>query len=212
MKDIYLFSGLGADKRAFQRLDLSGYRTTFIEWITPERDESIEAYAKRLLSQIKTDRPVLIGVSFGGMMAVEVAKQIETEKIILISSAKSKKEIPFYFWITGALRLYRLLPSHVLKKPNFVFHWLFGIYTKSEKELLREIIKDTDPVFLFWAIRKIAFWSNQTNHKNLLHIHGTGDRILPFRFTKADFIIEDGGHFMILNRADELTKILRSLI
>jgi pimeloyl-ACP methyl ester carboxylesterase len=212
MKDIYLFSGLGADKRAFQKLDLSGYKTNFIEWVIPEKKENIEHYAQRLLSQIKSNKPILIGVSFGGMMAVEVGKHIDTEKIILISSAKSKKEIPFYFRITGALRLYKLLPSAVLKNPNFVFHWLFGINTKSEKDLLREIIKDTDPVFLFWAIRKISFWSNQTNHKNLHHIHGTEDRILPFRFLKADFIIKGGGHFMILNRAKELTEILRTLI
>jgi len=212
MKEIYLFSGLGADKRAFQNLDLSAYKPTFIEWVKPEKKESIEHYAKRLLSQIKTDKPILIGVSFGGIMAVEVAKHIETEKIILISSAKSKKEIPFYFRFSGALRLHRLMPMHLLKNPNFVFHWLFGIRSESEKNILGNILKDTDPVFLVWAIEKISSWSNQIIHKNLVHIHGTDDRIFPFRLLKADFSIKGGGHFMILNRAEELSRLLKSLI
>jgi pimeloyl-ACP methyl ester carboxylesterase len=212
MKDIYLFSGLGADKRAFQGLDLSGYRTTFIEWVTPEKNDTMEQYATKLILQITTDKPILIGVSFGGMMAVEVAKQIQTEKIILISSAKSKKEIPFYFRITGALRLYKLMPVNVLKKPNFIFHWLFGIDSEIEKKVLGDILKDTDPVFLFWAIGKISSWSNKFHHNNIHHIHGTNDRILPARFLKADQILEGGGHFMILNRAKELTKLIRSII
>ena len=97
MKTVYVFSGLGADERVFHKIDFSGYDVHFIKWITPQKNESIESYALRLTSQITKPLPVLIGLSFGGMMAVEVAKHIATEKIILISSAKSKNEIPFYF-------------------------------------------------------------------------------------------------------------------
>lgn len=30
MKPIYIFSGLGADERVFQNLDLTGFATTFV--------------------------------------------------------------------------------------------------------------------------------------------------------------------------------------
>lgn len=105
MREIYLLSGLGADKRVFDFIDLSGFKTNHVDWVAPIDNESIENYAKRLLRQIKTKRPIIIGVSFGGMVTVEIAKQIETEKVILISSAKTRLDIPFYFRIIGQLRL-----------------------------------------------------------------------------------------------------------
>ena len=76
-KELYIFSGLGADERVFQRLDFPGFSTTFIKWIVPQDKETIENYATRLLDQITTTNPTLIGLSFGGLIAVEVAKQID---------------------------------------------------------------------------------------------------------------------------------------
>jgi thioesterase domain-containing protein len=88
-KELYIFSGLGADERVFQRLSFYGFRTTFVKWIVPLKKEKIEDYATRILDQITTVNPTLIGLSFGGLIAVEVAKQIETDKVILIASAKT---------------------------------------------------------------------------------------------------------------------------
>ncbi len=112
-KELYIFSGLGADERVFQRLDFPGFSTTFIKWIVPQDKETIENYATRLLDQITTTNPTLIGLSFGGLIAVEVAKQIDTEKVILIASAKTKKEIPFYYRFAGQLGLQKLLPTRL---------------------------------------------------------------------------------------------------
>ena len=94
-KEIYIFSGLGADERVFQNLDFTGFSEIFINWIIPESGETIENYSTKLLNQIKSDKPTLIGLSFGGLIAIEVAKQIQTETVIIISSAKTKSEIPF---------------------------------------------------------------------------------------------------------------------
>jgi hypothetical protein len=59
---IYIFSGLGADERVFQKLDFTGLAITFIHWVIPHESEKIEDYATRLLSQIKTTKPTLIGL------------------------------------------------------------------------------------------------------------------------------------------------------
>ena len=123
---IYIFSGLGADERVFYKLDFSGFDVTFVNWIIPFDKETIEQYAARLLDQIPTKNPVLIGLSFGGIMAVEIAKQIATQKVILIASAKTRNEIPFYFHLAGILHLHKLVPVAVLKTSNFVTNWLFG--------------------------------------------------------------------------------------
>lgn len=79
-KELYIFSGLGADERVFQKLDFFGFTTIFIKWVVPQEKETIEDYATRILNQITTTKPILIGLSFGGIIAVEVAKLIATEK------------------------------------------------------------------------------------------------------------------------------------
>jgi pimeloyl-ACP methyl ester carboxylesterase len=209
---IYIFSGLGADERVFQKLDFTGLTITFIHWTIPQERETIEDYATRLLSQIKTTKPTLVGLSFGGIMAVEVAKQIDTEKVILIASAKTKTEIPFYYRLAGQLKIHRLLPTTLLKKSNFISNWFFGVSSSFDKKLLKSILKETDTTFLTWAIDKIVGWTNQTELENLKHIHGTADRILPIRFINCDFKVNNGGHFMTLNKATELTKLIRELV
>lgn len=208
-KQLYIFSGLGADERVFQRLDFSGYSTTFIKWRVPNDTDTIEHYASRLLEQITTTKPTLIGLSFGGLIAVEVAKQIDTEKVILIASAKTKKEIPFYYRFAGQLGLHKLLPTRLLKSSNLITNWFFGTRSTFDKQLLKQILIETDPTFLKWAIDKITRWTNQTQTKNLFHIHGTSDKILPLRFVNCNSIIKNGGHLMTLNKADELNQILR---
>ena len=74
---------------------------------------NLEHYGTRLLDQVTTAKPILIGLSFGGLMAVEVAKQIDVEKTILIASAKTKNEVPFYYRFAGHLGLHKLLPSRL---------------------------------------------------------------------------------------------------
>lgn len=131
MKKIYIFSGLGPDKRVFQFMNFSDFDTTFIEWINPIKNESIENYALRLTKQITSNNPILIGLSLGGIMAIEVAKHITTEKIILIASAKTKNEIPFYFRIAGKFKLHHILPSKLLLQANVLTYWFFGIDKKT---------------------------------------------------------------------------------
>lgn len=208
-KEIYIFSGLGADERVFQNLDFSGFQITHIKWIDPHGPETIESYASRIILQIKTVKPILIGLSFGGMMALEVAKQIDTEKVILIASAKSKTEIPLYYRIAGQVRLHKFLPAKLLKSTNLLTYWLFGANSEAEKKLLKQILADTDSNFLKWAINSIAGWKNQTSIKNVFHIHGTNDKIIPVIFVKCDAKVQDGGHLMTLNKADEINRLLR---
>jgi pimeloyl-ACP methyl ester carboxylesterase len=212
MKKIYIFSGLGVDERVFKNLHFENHAVTFIKWITPLNNESLSDYASRLIPQIKTANPILIGLSFGGMVVAEVAKQIGTEKIILIASAKGKEELPFYYRVAGKLALNKLILPSILKQSNFLSNWFFGIENDTDRKFLAEILHDTDSTFLKWAIDKIVNWQNSEQYKNLVHIHGTSDRILPARFVKADFFLDGGGHFMTVNKAPELNKLLNTLI
>lgn len=208
MNKIYIFSGLGVDKRVFDAIDFSGLNVQFVDWIDPYRNESLESYARRISKNFQKDS-ILIGLSFGGMLAVEVSKIIPVKKVILIASAKNKNELPKYFRLVGTLKLNYLVPSSLLKTTNFITNWLFGATTLAEKRLLKNIIKDTDPNFLKWAINQILNWKNLSVPQNCIHIHGKHDRILPSKYVKVDYKIKNGGHFMTVNRPKEIESIIK---
>ncbi|MHA4807131.1 alpha/beta fold hydrolase [Flavitalea flava] len=212
MNTIYLFGGLGTDERVFKDINLSGFRTVFIQWIPPLAGESIENYCRRLSQKIDTPDPVLIGLSFGGMVAVEISKLIETQKVILIASAKTKFEIPFYYRIARSLRLHKLVSAAFLKQPTFFSNWFFGTAGREDKKVLATILRDTDAAFLKWAIDIIVGWKNVTIPGKIIHIHGTKDLVLPYRFVRPDITIAKGGHLMTLNKAREITEVLRGLL
>jgi len=210
MKNLYLLSGLGADKRVFEFLDLTEYTITHVVWIKPLELEPIENYATRLLSQINTRRPILLGVSFGGMMAIELGKLIETEKIILVSSIKTRSDLPTHMKLAGRLGLTKSIPNDFVKKTNALLFFLFGVSEPSEKKLLTAILQDTDIEFLKWGINQIVHWKNETQLEHIVQIHGTSDRIFPIK--KPEFAINKGGHLMIINCSKEISVLLRKII
>jgi pimeloyl-ACP methyl ester carboxylesterase len=210
LKELYLLSGLGADKRVFDFLDLRDYKLNFIDWKKPDGNESLDQYASRLKAQITANRPVLIGVSFGGIVALEIGKLIKAEKIILISSAKGNKDIPGVFRFAGAMRLDTIVPSRLLKTANPLLYWFFGVRRGEHKAILKEIIQDTDTEFLKWAVRKIVTWTNELQFHNVVSIHGTKDRLLPHR--NPEYSIKGGGHLMIMERSAEITRTIRKIL
>lgn len=211
-KQLYIFSGLGADERVFQRLDFSDFSTTFIKWIEPKEKDTIETYATRLRDQITSPNPVIIGLSFGGMLAVEVAKQITVDKVIIIASVKIYTELPFYYRFAGKLNLHKCMPTSILKRSNFFTNWFFGTNSTLDKQMLKQILIDTDATFLKWAIGQIVVWKNQTVVKDIIHIHGSSDRILPIKHLNCDIVIENGGHLMTLNKAHEMNTVLKHVL
>src|SRR5690554_4484413 len=105
MPKVYIFSGLGVDKRVFDKIDFASLDVEFIDWIEPLKNEPINEYAHRISQKITEKEVILIGLSFGGMMAVEVSKIVEVKKLILIASAKNRRELPKIYRVLGKLRL-----------------------------------------------------------------------------------------------------------
>ena len=214
MKTIYYISGLGADERVFKYLNLQGVNEKYIKWETPQKHETLKHYCKRLTEQIDLGNEiVLVGVSFGGIVAQEIAKIIKVEKVIIISSVKSAKEFTFQLKLVRFFSLHKLVPSRFMKWSNLLTgDYYFYTQTKAESALLRAIIEDTDMFFMKWAIEEIIKWDNTSIDHNLTHIHGDKDRIFPIRKIRNAIRINDGGHFMIVNRAKEIAEIIEKEI
>jgi pimeloyl-ACP methyl ester carboxylesterase len=209
-KHIYLISGLGTDERIFQNLDFSGYEPHFIQWIPPLSNESLKSYAARLSAQITRPKPYILGVSFGGMLAVEISKIIDCQRVIIISSAKNHREIPFLYRLVGYLHLQPFIPFQLLRRMPYLPHWTFGMKTASQKLLLNSILSEIDPNFLKWAIHAILTWKNEVKNQNCVHIHGTKDRVLPLmRRMNVNFEVENGEHLMVYTQAEAINQILK---
>jgi pimeloyl-ACP methyl ester carboxylesterase len=208
---IYFLSGLGANYSAFKYLTFSANcKVVFIDWLLPHKNESIKNYAKRIAEKINTQEPfILVGLSFGGMLATEVIKFVTPQKTILISSVARRQELPLYYKMAGNLGLNKLFPAAVIKKGNWFINWLMGVSKIKDKDLVQEILAASNPEFSRWAINEIVNWKREVAPANIIRIHGNKDRILPIIKFKPQYLIIDGGHFMIANRAAEISAILQ---
>ena len=205
---VYFISGLGADERVFSKLHLSHCKVIHLSWFDPEHGETIESYAQKMSKKIVEEDAILIGLSMGGMIAVEIAKIKKLKKVILISSCKTHKEFPLSIRLAAALHLPKLFRRRFLKVGGAIFYKLIGAESEDDKTLVRNLLKDASPNFVLWAVRTLPFWKNEIVPPNVIHIHGTNDHVLPFKYVKANEVIEGGGHLMVYNRAEECEKII----
>src|SRR6266487_4519719 len=99
MMKVYFISGLAADKRVFKHIQLPpGFEAVHLDWISPQKDESLANYALRLADNINRNEPfALVGLSFGGMLATEIAKRYHPAATILISSVPVSTQLPGYY-------------------------------------------------------------------------------------------------------------------
>ncbi len=210
---IYFISGLGADKRVFTNLTVDHSFQHHIDWEIPFVNEPLKHYCERLVNQIdKNSEVILIGVSFGGIIAQEIAKIISVKKIIILSSIKSEKELDWKLKVVSKLKLHKLFPASILLFLNkLTANYYFGIKSKEERHLLKKIIDDTNPLFMVWAIDCIMKWKNDTGIIPL-HIHGTQDKIFPILNIDMCIPIEKGGHFMVFNRSKEVSLLINDFI
>ncbi len=213
MQTVYCISGLGADEKVFKFLDLSFVHPVFIQWITPLKNETLSNYANRLKQKfISEPDPVIIGLSLGGMIAVEIVKTMPAARAIIISSAKTKNEIPFYMRLLRYAPLYKILPDASVKRSLRIQRYFLGAQSKLTRNYIKFALKNADTNFYKWAIGAIMKWDNQTIPSNIVHIHGTNDKLLPHKFVKADISVEDGGHLIITENAGEISAIIKKLI
>lgn len=210
MKTIHCLSGLGADQRIFQKLTLPGYKLIPVNWVPYDRHDELPCYAQKMAAEITEENPIILGVSFGGMLASEIAKIREVRKVILVSSAKDATELPPVGNFVRFLAHNRLLPVGLTKIPNKQTYRRFGVVNAEEQALLMDILKQTDNGFVKWAMKAMVEWRSMDHVNGLLHIHGTADRIIPAAHVKPDHWIEGGTHFMVYQQAAAIAEIILS--
>jgi pimeloyl-ACP methyl ester carboxylesterase len=209
----YILSGLGADQRVFDQIDFGDFAPIFIPWETVEPNQSFESYVQQLSKQIQIPNPILIGISFGGIVAQEMSKLFENCPVLIISSVQTRQELPWMMRMSGKVGLHKLIPIKLVLRNKRMNHWLFGTKTEREKETLEQILADSDPVFTKWAIRTITNWQRSEKiPAKVVHIHGDADRIFPLKNVHPDYIIPGGTHFMTVSKHEEVSKVIQKAL
>lgn len=206
----YLIPGLGADERVFQFLRLQG-ETHVLRWLAPQNSsEKLPQYAARLAASIPENQPCwLVGVSFGGVLALEIAQLRPLTRVVLISSFIGPQELPWLGRVARATGLHHLVPASLLPRLPRVAQWFFGVKNGREYQLLRQILHDTDPHFTQWAIAQLLQWPGRSTPPTA-RIHGTDDRLLPAGAAHSQHRLP-GGHLIIISQAREISQILNGL-
>lgn len=209
---LYFVPGLAANTKIFERISLpeEHFELHFLDWMLPTSiNESIEEYAQRMCTKIQHKNPVLIGVSFGGIMVQEMSKIIDCKKIIIISSVKSNKEFPKRFKLVQVTKAYKLFPSKVISNIESYERYFFNDYLKKRAELYKIYLSVRNKEYLQWAIYNVLHWKQEESIPGIIHIHGKKDEVFPIKYIKNSIEIENGTHVMILNKAKTISEILK---
>jgi pimeloyl-ACP methyl ester carboxylesterase len=208
MSRIYCITGLAADHSLFLKLDIPGYELIPMPWQPFDKADNMRTYASKMAQTITAEQPIIIGLSFGGMLSVELAKQHPDWKIILVSSAKTSTELgynnAFFRWLANK----DIVPASLFNRPNSLTLFNLGANTGEEKAMMSQLIRNSDAVFMKWCVRTLLHWNNVTYPANITHIHGTKDRVIRSANVHPDHWVEGGSHIMIYNRAAEVSKII----
>ena len=208
---IYFVPGLAASPEIFEFLHFpeDKFELHFLEWLIPlSAHESIEAYAKRMSDLVLEENPVLIGVSFGGIMVQEISKHLQPKKTIIISSVKSRIELSKSLKFIQKLKIYKLFPSKMIENIEIFSFLAIGETFKTRLKLYKKYFTVRDRKYLNWSIYNVLHWQQSKPIENILHIHGTADAIFSFKYIKGCIPIENGTHIMVINKAKTISKII----
>tara|TARA_B100000575_G_scaffold240473_1_gene203234 strand:- start:1908 stop:2582 length:675 start_codon:yes stop_codon:yes gene_type:complete len=199
---IYLMPGMAASPKIFEFIKFPAeYRIVYLKWIKPNVNETLKSYAKRMSFFINDDKPVLIGVSFGGILVQEISKHIKLKKLIIVSSVKSNVELSLSMKFAKKTGVYHLLPLNWIDDLEKILLFVFGPSIKAKVEAYKKYLSERDPDYLKWSINQILNWKQTNYDKNIVHIHGEKDKVFPVKYlekSKNFIIIKGGTHAAIL--------------
>ena len=212
---VYFMPGMAASSSIFERIQLppTTFEIHLLEWLLPEKEETIEHYAQRIAKNIIHENVILVGVSFGGILVQEMKPFVKARKVIIISSVKSALEYPRRFKVAKTTKAYKLVPTKLIENIDNLTKFTFGSSVLKQKmKLYEKFLSVRDTAYLDWAIEQIINWKRTEVDPEVIHIHGDNDEVFPIKNIKNCIIVKGGTHIMILSKyrwlSDNLPKIM----
>ena len=211
---VYFMPGLAASSAIFERIILpdADFEMVLLEWEIPLGNETLPQYAKRISDKILHPNPVLIGVSFGGILVQEMAQFIKARKVIIISSVKSNLEFPKRMKVAKTTKSYKLIPTSLLVNIESLSPFSFGKKINQRLKLYEKFLRVRDKYYLDWAVAQVILWERVIADENVIHIHGDEDDVFPIKNIQNSITIKGGTHIMILNKYKWFNENLPKII
>ena len=211
--NLYFMPGMAASPKIFEFISLpKPFKIHLLSWIPPFKKEPLTDYAIRMCGRVTQTNPILLGVSFGGVLVQEMSKHLPSCKVIIVSSVKSKDELPLSMKMSKKTNAHKLLPMQWINNLDNLSLFVFGEGIKKRLALYQKYLSERNPDYLSWAIDSLINWDNTEVLKNIIHIHGEKDTVFPIKNLSHPFIKIKGGHTAIITQAHwfnkELSKIL----
>lgn len=209
---IFAIPGLGVDGRIYTRLKNHFPEIEILEWLEPLKGESLEAYARRMANPIESPggTSLLIGTSFGGVVAQEIARFAQLRGLVLISTIKAGDKKPWYYPLAAKMPLYQLVRGKL--RYRLLPYWapLAGITDPEEQRLLQDMFMNASIRHRVWGADKIVKWEPTRLDLPCIHIHGTKDQVFGRSLIQNAVFIEGAGHFMVYQQATEVAEKIKN--
>ncbi len=211
---VYFMPGLAASAQIFERIVLPDaiFETVLLEWEIPLDNETLLQYAKRMTQKITHPNPVLIGVSFGGILVQEMAQFIQVRKVIIISSVKTNHEFPRRMKVAKTTKAYKLIPTALFANIESLSKFSFGEKINQRLKLYEKFLRVRDKRYLDWAVEQVILWERTVADENVIHIHGDEDDVFPIKNIQNCIVVKGGTHVMILSKYKWLNENLPKII
>ncbi|MDQ7917501.1 alpha/beta hydrolase [Mesonia sp. MT50] len=211
---VYFMPGMAANPSIFEHIKLpeDQFKMHWLEWKIPILKESLKEYTTRMLADVHHENPVLIGVSFGGVIVQEMSKQIRVKRLILISTVKNKFELPKRMRFARKTALYKIFPTSLVDKIEGLEKLPVGNYLTKRAQLYQQYLSVSDQSYIDWALEQMLFWDQEETLPNVIHIHGDKDIIFPHKNIKDCITIKNGTHIMVIDRFRWFNEHLPELI
>ena len=208
-----MMPGMAANTSIFDFITLGNlFEIHRLDWLTPNKNETLTSYAMRMCEKVTHPNPVLVGVSFGGVLVQEMSKLISCRNVIIVSSVRSHKEFPIHMRITRKTKAYRFFPTQWVDNLEDFVGFMFGPAARKRMDLNKKYLSIRDPEYLDWALESFFNWNQEEPLSNVVHIHGTYDLVFPVFYFKVYIPLPKGTHVMIVLRASWFSENLPKII
>ncbi|MFH0982469.1 MAG: alpha/beta hydrolase [Planctomycetota bacterium] len=212
---LVLFTGLGADERLLQPQHRLPYTLITPPWIEPDASETLPAYARRMANTVDWPaRFVLGGVSFGGMVAAELAPLLKPAGLVLVSTCLYARSIPSVSRFINALT--KAVEGAGDPSPvsfSRLFLNIFAEFSEEVQCLMADMLHQTSVNLLRWASHRILDWEGAPPPPcPRIWIHGGRDLVIPVRKVGPDVVIPDGGHLINWTHAEQVNQFIREFV
>ena len=211
---VYFMPGMAANPSIFKhiRLPEDQFEQHLLEWFVPDKDMSLSDYALKMTASIKHENPILLGVSFGGILVQEMASHIAVKKVIVVSSVTDKSQLPKRMLFAKYTKIHKLLPTGLVNNVELLAKYAFGETVPKRLELYEEYLSIKDKYYLDWSIDQIVNWKQSYCPECIVHIHGEKDNVFPIGNIKNCIPVKNGTHTMIIHRAKWFNENLPAII